>query len=449
MKKVLFTTMSIIAVAAMMLVSCKKDNGTDNGKDNGKDNKPVEEYAGPVEGTSAWSVVGTLLESDWGNGAHGDYVMAEASEGIFVLKNVKLAATDEFKFRENKGWDNAYRGDFAAIGEAFDVDNTPGAPNIKPELDGIYDLYLNVAVAQAAIVAKDGAQPAWKELPKGQSFDYVMDMNDYNTNSTFKWKNGIVMNPGAITFQWKFYSTHWNKGNWSRRGYSEMDPDDNTKKLWANRLGEFGDYDESNTVLLRFSNDNGNNNGDGALCLNAGFLGMSQEQVSKDGSLYIWALNQWHVLTLTSDGSTLTLYDNDVVIKTWSQSNLSPEWEFGRFDTSMTWDDGTGYPRGQRFFGYLAYARMWGKALSAEEVAASLCDVPVDSEGLKLYWAFNLDEGSTVPNLVGSDFALNFGDCFDGNGGKKDNSAAIAGAWTDVTEVEGLAPVCPEPAAAE
>ena len=162
MKKVLFTTMSIIAVAAMMLVSCKKDNGDDNkGKD---DNKPVDEYTGPVEGTSAWSVVGTLLESDWGGGAHGDYVMAEASEGIFVLKNVKLAATDEFKFRENKGWDNAYRGDFAAIGEAFDVDNTPGAPNIKPELDGIYDLYLNVAVAQAAIVAKDGAEPTWKEV---------------------------------------------------------------------------------------------------------------------------------------------------------------------------------------------------------------------------------------------------------------------------------------------
>ena len=162
MKKVLFTTMSIIAVAAMMLVSCKKDNGDDNkGKD---DNKPVDEYTGPVEGTSAWSVVGTLLESDWGGGAHGDYVMAEASEGIFVLKNVKLIATDAFKFRENKAWTNAYKGEFVTVGEAFDIDNTPGEVNIVPALEGIYDIYMNLTVEQAAIVAKDGAEPTWKEV---------------------------------------------------------------------------------------------------------------------------------------------------------------------------------------------------------------------------------------------------------------------------------------------
>ena len=175
MKKVLFTTLSIIAAAAMMLVSCAKDNnGKDNGKDNPGDNTPTDQYTGPVEGTSAWSVVGTLLESDWGGGAHGDYVCAAVAdaEGIFVLKNVKLAPTDEFKFRENKKWDNAYKGVFAAIGEAFDVDNAPGGNNIKPELDGIYDIYLNVAVEQAAIVAKDGAQPTWKVVvPEPISID--------------------------------------------------------------------------------------------------------------------------------------------------------------------------------------------------------------------------------------------------------------------------------------
>ena len=177
MKKVLFTTMSIIAVAAMMLVSCKKDNGVDN-KD--KDNKPVDEYTGPVEGTSAWSVVGTLLESDWGGGAHGDYVMAEASEGIFVLKNVKLIATDAFKFRENKGWANAYKGEFVTLGEAFDIDNTPGEINIVPALEGIYDIYMNLTVEQAAIVEKDGAEPTWKEVvPAPVTIDG--DMSDWES----------------------------------------------------------------------------------------------------------------------------------------------------------------------------------------------------------------------------------------------------------------------------
>lgn len=156
MKKIL----SLLAIAAMVAVACSKDDKDDN--DNKKPTpEPVDEYAGPVEGTSEWSVVGTLLESNWGSGAHGDYVCAE-SDGVFVLKNVKLVATDEFKFRQNKAWDNAYKGVFASLGAAFDVDNEPGGDNIKPGLDGIYDLYLNVASAQAAIVAKDGAAPSWK-----------------------------------------------------------------------------------------------------------------------------------------------------------------------------------------------------------------------------------------------------------------------------------------------
>ncbi len=152
-----------MAIAAMFAVACSKDD--DNKKDDPKPDDPQdpqeETYTGPVEGTSEWSVVGTLLESSWGSGAHGDYVCAE-SNGVFVLKNVKLVATDEFKFRQNKAWDNAYKGVFASLGAAFDVDNEPGGDNIKPGLDGIYDLYLNVASAQAAIVAKDGAAPSWK-----------------------------------------------------------------------------------------------------------------------------------------------------------------------------------------------------------------------------------------------------------------------------------------------
>ena len=434
MKKVLFTTLSIIAAAAMMLVSCKKDNGTDDNK--GKDNKPVDQYTGPVQGTSAWSVIGAVLETNWDT----DYVMAE-SEGVFVLKNMKLTAADKFKIRKDKKWDENRGGVFAELGAGFDV--VDKGADIQPALDGFYDIYYNPEVEQMAVVALNGT-PTWKELPKVQSWDYVMNMSDYNTNSTFKWKNGIVMDPKSISFQWKFYSYKWNPGRWSS-GHAEADPDATGKWLYANRLGEFGDYDESNTVLLRFSNDNGDRTyGTGALCLNAGFLGLSQDQVrGSNNQLYQWALNEWHVLTLTSDGTTLTLYDNDQVVKTWAQSGLADEWEFGRFDTSMTWDDGTGYPRGQRFFGYLAYARMWGKALTAEEVAASLCDVPVDSEGLKLYWAFNLDEGSTVANLVGEDFALDFANCYDGNGGKDDNSEAIAAAWTAVEDVENMPAVCP------
>lgn len=117
-----------------------------------------DDYTGPVQGNSAWSVVGTLLDSNWGD---VDYVCAE-EDGIFVLKNVRLAADDQFKFRENKDWANNRGGAFAELGTGFDVTN--GGDNIVVGVAGIYDLYYNPEVEQAAVVAKDGT-PSWKELP--------------------------------------------------------------------------------------------------------------------------------------------------------------------------------------------------------------------------------------------------------------------------------------------
>ena len=159
MKKVLFTTLSIIAVAAMMFVSCKKDEPKPD--DNKGKTDPVEEYAGPVVGTENWAIIGTILSTNWDT----DYKAAAVEENIFVVKNVKLEAANEFKWRDtssgNGGWDVNRGGDFVALGEAFDVE--ANGHNIKPELDGIYDIYLNLAVDQAAVVEKDGAQPTWKE----------------------------------------------------------------------------------------------------------------------------------------------------------------------------------------------------------------------------------------------------------------------------------------------
>ena len=437
MKKVLFTTMSIIAVAAMMLVSCKKDNGTDNGKDNGKDNKPVDEYTGPVEGTSAWSVVGTLLESDWSNGAHGDYVMAEASEGIFVLKNVKLVATDEFKFRENKAWDNAYRGDFAAIGEAFDVDNTPGAPNIKPELDGIYDLYLNVAVAQAAIVAKDGAEPTWKELPKALAWDYVYAMDDYYTNGIVKFGDGksIKVSPKNVTLEIKFLATKWNTYKNDNTAARQQFPDGNTYRLRCNRLGKFGAGDDC--ALFRFSNQTST---DGELMLNAGILGQGQATVSAG---YTWAKNEWHTLTVVGDGTNLKVYDNGVEKASWAQNaaQLEDEWAIDGLVFSEDMGDGAEHVFGQTFFGYLAYMRIWNKALSAEEIAAGLCDVAFDSEGLVAYWGFNNAEGTEIVDVAnGNNIDLaNLTKCLD----KTKVVESVEGSWSPVADEEHpIAAVC-------
>ena len=444
MKKVLFTTMSIIAVAAMMLVSCKKDNGTDDnkGKDDGKD--PVEQYTGPVEGTENWAIIGTILGANWDK----DYKAASAAENIFVVKNVKLEAGNEFKWRDtssgNGGWDVNRGGDFVALGEAFDVE--ANGHNIKPELDGIYDIYLNLAVDQAAIVAKDGAQPTWKELPKALAWDYVMNISDWHVNSEFHWKNaGLPVNLKAFTIEWKFYATEWN--NYDK----DMERNGETYHVWCNRLGQISDESETG-FLFRF-NDGGQK---GSLRFGSKPFGNFDVYVGGNSrNAYIWSLNEWHVLSIVADGTNVTFYDNGEQIYQKAQATTAvyDEYAITRFDISMTWDEGTtNYPRGQAFQGYQAYTRLWNKALTVDEIKANLCgiDPTATPEELMIYWAYNNDEGTTVVNhgtAEGKD--LDFTKALGAGQGDFVSATAIAASWTDVTEVEGLAPVCPAPAATE
>lgn len=155
MKKIL----SIFAIAAMFAVACNKDDDKDNGNDNGGNS--TTEYAGPEQGTSAWSVIGSLAEEKVAMNWDNDLVMA-ASGDLFVLKNLKLTAADEFKIRENKDWGNNRGGDFVELGSGFAVNN--GGNNIKPGLDGLYDIYYNPAAEQMAVCAA-GKTPEWGYIP--------------------------------------------------------------------------------------------------------------------------------------------------------------------------------------------------------------------------------------------------------------------------------------------
>ena len=122
----------------------------------------AEEEILPVEGNSAWSVVGSFLDSNWGE---KDYVCAEA-DGAFVLKNVKLAKGNEIKFRKDKAWD-VNRGINEVDKPAELAAGTPtkaiqGGGNIIIPADGIYDLYYFAEKEAIVYVAKDAALP---EIP--------------------------------------------------------------------------------------------------------------------------------------------------------------------------------------------------------------------------------------------------------------------------------------------
>ena len=124
-----------------------------------------DDYTGPVEGNSAWSVVGTLLESNWTGGAHGDYVCAEEN-GAFVLKNVRLAKDDQIKFRKDKDWtENRGINEPDKAAELAVATPAKAVPNggiiIIPEA-GIYDLYYFAEKEAIVYVTKDATLP---EIP--------------------------------------------------------------------------------------------------------------------------------------------------------------------------------------------------------------------------------------------------------------------------------------------
>ena len=292
---------------------------------------------------------------------------------------------------------------------------------------------------QTITVAQKAGEPApgpEMEPYTPDGWDKVFDMSDWHINSTFRWQDGPELNPSSITFQWKFWSNKWNNCKFRDQG------EENGQKytLYCNRLSEIAQYDESNSLLLRFSNDG---DADGQLCLNAAFLGVNQVQVSKSGKPYVWPTGEWVVLTIVCDGTKLYIYDDEELVASYNASPVSA-WKLGRFDLSMTWDDGSKWPRSQAFNGYIGFARVWSRALGVEDIAATLCEVPADkAEGLEANWVFDGAEDKYVANLAAKNenLGLDFTDCWDGNGTRVDNGDAAAAAWKTL-EAAGMDGIC-------
>ena len=282
------------------------------------------------------------------------------------------------------------------------------------------------------------AQKAGEAEPKPEmepytpaGWDKVFDASDYKVNSTFIWDTPISVNPGNVTLQVKFWSKHWNN-------HKFQDKDAQGHTLYSNRLGEFATADEKQSVLFRFSNDG---DADGQLCLNAGVLGVNQAQVRKGDAPYVWPLEEWVVMTIVSDGTQVHVYDDEELIASYNASPAD-SWDLARFDISMTWDDGSNWPLTQAFNGYIGFARVWNRALSVEDIATTLCEVPASkAEGLVANWVFNGAEDKYVANTVNEAQSLDFTECWDGNGNRKDNGDAAAAAWKTLEDA-GMEGIC-------
>ena len=115
-------------------------------------------YADYTE-ASDWTVIGALsaYEISW----DGDLNMWTDGAGNHVAAHVKLAAGDEFKFRQNQSWDVNMGGDFGGLDDEFSV--TQDGPNVKVGADGVYDLYVNPDQGIAWVTAAYDPFPDYTE----------------------------------------------------------------------------------------------------------------------------------------------------------------------------------------------------------------------------------------------------------------------------------------------
>lgn len=160
MKKVLFTTLSIIAVAAMMMVSCKKEP-VEKPDDNKEEQKVDEDLVG------TWTITGEAYGWDQTKGL----AMTE-SDNVWTAAEVSIKG-EGIKFVKDASWDvNLGAKEDGAKEDDVEFELEKGGKNIKGAKDGVYSVTLNLLTKKAKIKFVKDLEPAdpteWDYTPSAE-----------------------------------------------------------------------------------------------------------------------------------------------------------------------------------------------------------------------------------------------------------------------------------------
>lgn len=110
-------------------------------------------------GNSAWSIKGTIHDSEWA----ADYVGVD-KDGVVLFEHVPLEKGDKFLLRKDKADTEVRGGKLAAVGTAFEAKNSITDTLVSPAA-GYHDIYY-FAEKEALLVLDAGAElPADKDIP--------------------------------------------------------------------------------------------------------------------------------------------------------------------------------------------------------------------------------------------------------------------------------------------
>ena len=151
---------------------------------------------------SNWTVIGSLSEY----GISWDNDLAMVTDGTTsIAQGVKLAAGDEFKFRQDKSWDVNLGGDFGGLGNDFGV--SQDGPNIKVGEAGVFDLIVNPGAGTAQIVETMGGGKSGiiGGNEPGPEPEPITGWNIIGLNGD--WENDIIAAPSQDNNTWTAYVT--------------------------------------------------------------------------------------------------------------------------------------------------------------------------------------------------------------------------------------------------
>ena len=173
----------------------------------------------------------------------------------------------------------------------------------------------------------------------------------------------------------------------------------------------------------------------------------------KDGNAYIYEKEKWHVLTMVltpGEGNAVTVdfYDNENLINsaTGAKTSATQNFYLQRFEFGMSWEynfNNDEFSLWQLFDGYIDYARVWSRPLSASEIAEGLCDVDPTAEGLLTYWVMNDGDGDGIieNRAADKDYNIDFSKMSEMDGGTVRKTLDLKDSFINALE-ETDTPLC-------
>ncbi|MGC4103885.1 BT_3987 domain-containing protein [Ferruginibacter sp.] len=162
--------------------------------------------------------------------------------------------------------------------------------------------------------------------------------------------------------------------------YAYRTGDGNTNPQPIQTLISWSSYTEDKSIGLRYAE-----------------LGNPSNSLQLIGSLgsafaYNFNANQWYTISLSYDGSKMSMYVDGVKAAEVSGSMVLP---LSRLNLGQNWG---GYDTKQYVNGRIAECRVWSRALTASEIKLNLCGADPNADGLVAYWKFNEGSGTKFKN---------------------------------------------------